>query len=65
MALTMNASAEIKTVWSNDGIAHSEHVCGYELGVFVELNPLKRTWLVEHFQLGDSVGESSGAVLAG
>jgi hypothetical protein len=25
-------------VWSNDGVTLAEHVCGYQLGLFIELN---------------------------
>lgn len=39
---------------------HPEHVSGYELGVFVELDPARRTYVLEEFRSGHSVGERHG-----
>ena len=39
-------------VWSADGIAHPEHVCGYALGVFVELDRNQRVCRFEYYREG-------------
>jgi len=39
---------------------HPKHVSGYTLGVFVELDPEGRTYLVEEFRGGVSRGDRSG-----
>ena len=44
--------ASYDDVWSADGIALPEHVCGYVLGTYVELNRAKRICLVEYYSLG-------------
>ena len=36
-------------VWSYDGKAHPEHVCGYQLGIFIEIDIDKRNYLVEGY----------------
>jgi hypothetical protein len=41
--------------WSNDGVTHPEHVCGYQLGLFVELNVRRAAILVEEFESGNVV----------
>lgn len=46
-------------VWSVDGKALPEYVCGYLLGVFFEINRLKRTALIEYYQKGLMVSKSS------
>lgn len=40
-------------VWSNNGIALPEHVCGYALGAFIELNRNQRRCRVEYFVSGE------------
>jgi hypothetical protein len=35
-------------VWSNDGTVHPEHVCGYRLGVYIEIDSDDRKALIEH-----------------
>src|SRR3546814_5052750 len=40
-------------VWSADGRALPEHVCGYGLGYFVELDADRRKFRFEEYQLGD------------
>jgi hypothetical protein len=42
-------------VWANDGITHPEHVCGYGLGVYVEIDRLGRSCLVEYYRAGEKV----------
>ena len=32
-------------IWSADGIAHPEHVCGYRLGVFIEVDVNERKYI--------------------
>lgn len=43
-------------IWSFDGETHPKHVCGYELGAFVELNSNIREIQIEYFASGNSVG---------
>lgn len=45
-------------IWSNDGVALPEHVCGYALGVFIELHRVKRTCQFEYFREGEKFEES-------
>lgn len=40
-------------VWSNDGKAHPEHVCGYKLGVYIELDVNNRFALIEYYRKGE------------
>ncbi|MCT0217843.1 hypothetical protein KQ304_02345 [Synechococcus sp. CS-1329] len=47
-------------VWSYDGETHPEHVCGYELGYFVELDHKNHSYIVQLFQAGELVEEYSG-----
>ncbi|MFZ0375249.1 MAG: hypothetical protein WAL39_18285 [Xanthobacteraceae bacterium] len=42
-------------VWSNDGETHPRYVCGYELGLFIELNVRRGRIAVEEFEGGNSV----------
>lgn len=42
-------------VWSNDGTAHPEHVCGYRLGVYIEIDSNNRSSMIEHFIGGERV----------
>lgn len=44
--------ASYDNVWSNDGIALPEHVCGYALGVFVELDRVRRVCRFEYYRQG-------------
>ena len=48
-------------IWSNDGVAHPEHVCGYLLGVYLELNVAKKTFLVEEYAQGQLVKKYESA----
>jgi hypothetical protein len=44
--------ASYDDVWSNDGVAPPEHVCGYALGVFVELDRARRVCRFEFYRQG-------------
>jgi hypothetical protein len=46
-------------VWSADGIANPEHVCGYRIGYLLVLNIPQRTVAVEEYAGGEFVGISS------
>jgi hypothetical protein len=45
-------------VWSNDGTTHPEHVCGYKLGVYIELNNRTRRARVEYYMSGEKTVSS-------
>lgn len=56
-ALTMPVSQlGVPCIWSADGIVQPEHVCGYELGVFLELNISERVLKAEYFSHGNFSG---------
>ncbi|ELE1909268.1 hypothetical protein ACW0FU_004286 [Vibrio vulnificus] len=42
-------------IWSFDGETHPEHVCGYELGYFIEINRQNREYIVQKFAHGELV----------
>jgi hypothetical protein len=42
-------------VWSNDGQKHPKYVCGYQLGVYIEIDGVRRTCLLEYYQHGGPV----------
>ena len=44
-------------VWSYDGIALPEHVCGYIMGVYMELDIIERECLFEYYRKGKKVKE--------
>jgi len=46
-------------IWSNDGKTHPEHVCGYRLGIYVEINLAERELLLEYFKAGTCTKQSS------
>lgn len=48
-------------IWSADGIAHPEHVCGYRIGYLLVLNIPERTVVVEEYAGGKFVSISSKA----
>ena len=48
-------------VWSNDGTAHPEHVCGYQVGFYIELNPKKRAFMIEEYRGGKQIAQRSGS----
>ena len=39
-------------IWSYDGTVHPEHVCGYRLGVFIEIASANRAATLEYFAEG-------------
>ena len=47
-------------VWSFDGTTHPEHVCGYEIGYFFELDIAKKVFIVQRFEKGNLVGQVEG-----
>ena len=47
-------------VWSNDGITHPEHVCGYVLGIYIEVNIKTRHYIIEEYRSGSRVRSDSG-----
>jgi hypothetical protein len=44
--------ASYDDVWSNDGVTHPKYVCGYQLGLFIELNARRGRIMVEEFEGG-------------
>ena len=46
-------------VWSADGITAPEHVCGYVLGVFVELDRVQRICRFEYYRNGAKFEEGT------
>ena len=40
-------------VWSNDGIALPEHVCGYDIGIYAELDVRNQRFMVEEYREGN------------
>jgi hypothetical protein len=47
--------------WSDDGETFPKYVCGYELGVFIEVDVTKATFRVEEYRLGACVDARNGA----
>jgi hypothetical protein len=39
-------------IWSADGVTHPEHVCGYRVGIFIEIDRLNRRLVLEYFKAG-------------
>jgi len=39
-------------IWSADGITRPEHVCGYKLGLYMELDIRARKCLLEYYRRG-------------
>jgi hypothetical protein len=46
-------------IWSNDGTTHPEHVCGYKLGLYIELNVNARIATLEYFKRGRRVSTNA------
>lgn len=40
-------------IWSNDGKTHPEHVCGYILGVYIEIDSNNHNCLLEYYNKGE------------
>jgi hypothetical protein len=49
--------ASYDDIWSNDGVTLPEHVCGYVLGVYIELDRRCRQCLVEYYRSGNKFDE--------
>ena len=49
--------ASYDDIWSADGVARPEHVCGYVLGAYIEINRIKRSCLVEYYSSGAKIGQ--------
>jgi hypothetical protein len=47
-------------IWPADGNTHLEHVCGYLLGTYVELDVEARSYLLEHYRRGKIVEDREG-----
>jgi len=47
--LTAMTKSTYDNIWSADGITHPEHVCGYELGVFIDLDISALAVIVEYY----------------
>lgn len=48
-------------VWSYDGKAHPEHVCGYQLGIYIELDIENENYKIEGFISGEKEFESTAS----
>lgn len=46
-------------LWSWEGEAHPEHVCGYLLGIYIIVNIAERYCIIEYYKHGNLVGERS------
>lgn len=46
-------------IWSNDGQTLPEHVCGYVLGIYYEINYKKREILLEYYIKGKIVAKGT------
>lgn len=46
-------------VWSADGVTHPEHVCGYMLGLFLDLDVVGRACVVEKYQGGELLSQAA------
>jgi hypothetical protein len=42
-------------VWSNDGTTHPQHVCGYRIGLYIELDAHRRMAKLERYSNGECV----------
>ena len=49
--------ASYDDIWSYDGTAHPEHVCGYKLGVYMIVDIARRTCKLEYYKHGEKVNE--------
>ena len=48
-------------VWSYDGKAHPEHVCGYQLGIYIELDIENENYKIEGYVSGEKEFESAAS----
>lgn len=44
-------------MWSSDGKTHPEHVCGYALGVYIEIDPDQKKCLLEFYKKSQKQSE--------
>jgi hypothetical protein len=44
-------------IWSYDGKTHPEHVCGYSLGFYIEIDKNDRKYFFETYHKGNKVNE--------
>ena len=51
--------ASYDEIWSNDGVTLPEHVCGYALGVYVELDRGNRVCRFEYYRQGAKFEEAT------
>ena len=42
-------------IWSNDGRTHPEHVCGYILGIYIEIDSDNKNCLLEYYNKGKKI----------
>ncbi|MRS90492.1 hypothetical protein GJV04_10700 [Enterobacteriaceae bacterium RIT714] len=47
-------------VWSFDGQTHPEHVCGYELGYFIEIDNVNNFYKVVKISSGEIINSTNG-----
>ena len=47
-------------VWSYDETTHPEHVCGYEVGYFIELDITNNKFTIQMFEKGSFVSQVDG-----
>lgn len=48
-----------KNTWSNDGTTHPEHVCGYRIGVYLEISARDRSAKIEIYKNGKKVASKT------
>lgn len=46
-------------IWSYDGIVLPEHVCGYVVGYYIEINRFTNTILLEEYEKGEKTNQWS------
>ncbi|SDE17913.1 hypothetical protein [Pedobacter soli] len=51
----LRAMTKKQDVYSTDGTTHPEHVCGYIIGIYMEIDKSKRTCLFEKYKGGDMI----------
>ena len=61
IALTMPLDED--KIWSFDGKTDPEHVCGYALGIYYEINLLKELILIEYYCRGKMVENHQQSLL--
>ena len=56
---TMTKPGYGNEVYSYDGETHPEHVCGYELGYFIEIDKDSQTYILQKFSSGELISTDS------